>query len=138
MTGTSKEAVERLAHTIELGSIGPKDTLARTAATLRQLLTERDAEKARADKAESAAGKWAAMGGLANKIAELRIELTAANEKLASAREVVEFVAQSRDAGRHDGKPEECPAHDDVVMWLRAKDFLATHPATPASHGGQS
>lgn len=40
-------------------------------------------------------------------------------------REALEYIAESHDAGRHDGKPEECPAHDDVFMWLMAREALA-------------
>ncbi len=40
-------------------------------------------------------------------------------------REALEYIAESIDAGRHDGLPEPCPAHDDVMMWLKAKEALA-------------
>ena len=39
-------------------------------------------------------------------------------------REALEYVAESRDAGRHDGLREECPANDEVMMWLRAREAL--------------
>lgn len=50
-------------------------------------------------------------------------QLEADNKRL---REALEYIAESHDAGRHDGKPEECPAHDDVFMWLMARAALAT------------
>ncbi len=39
--------------------------------------------------------------------------------------EALERIAESRDAGRHDGLPEECPAHDQYTMWLDARAALA-------------
>ena len=51
-----------------------------------------------------------------------RIEaLTAENERL---REALETIAEERDAGRHDGLPEPCPAHEDVTMWAIARAAL--------------
>ena len=52
-------------------------------------------------------------------IVELEAELATVKESLTTAeatidklREAVECIAESHDAGRHDGLPEPCPAHD--------------------------
>lgn len=42
----------------------------------------------------------------------------------AALREALETIAEEHDAGRHDGLPEPCPAHEDYVMWLTARDAL--------------
>jgi len=42
-------------------------------------------------------------------------------EKLGVA---LSYIAEEHDAGRHDGKPEACPAHDAVEMWLCALTAL--------------
>lgn len=47
--------------------------------------------------------------------------LTAENERLRSA---LECIAESHDAGRHDGLPEPCPAHDATHMWAIARGAL--------------
>lgn len=46
---------------------------------------------------------------------------------ITEAVEMVRFCAESHDAGRHDGKPEPCPANSDVAMWSYARAFLAKH-----------
>ena len=45
-------------------------------------------------------------------------------EKLAEA---LDEIAEEHDAGRHDGLPEACPAHDDVTMWAIARAALAAY-----------
>ena len=45
--------------------------------------------------------------------------------KNARLREALEFCAEEQDRGRHDGKPEPGPAHDDVTMWAVARAALA-------------
>lgn len=39
-------------------------------------------------------------------------------------REAVEFIAEAHDAGRHDGLPEPCPAHDAETMFAVARAAL--------------
>jgi hypothetical protein len=46
----------------------------------------------------------------------------AENERLRTA---LQYIAEESDAGRHDGLPEACPAHDEVQMWLEAREALA-------------
>lgn len=54
-----------------------------------------------------------------------RIAALAAKEaEIAKLREALEFIAEEHDAGRHDGLPEPCPAHDDVTMWATARQAL--------------
>ena len=48
-------------------------------------------------------------------------ELEAANARF---KEALEEIAEESDSGRHDGLPEPCPAHEGVVMWLRAREAL--------------
>ena len=43
------------------------------------------------------------------------------NERL---REALEEIAEEHDAGRYDGLPEPCPAHDDLHMWFLARAAL--------------
>lgn len=38
--------------------------------------------------------------------------------------EALEYIADSHDAGRHDGLPEPCPAHDAEEMWAVAREAL--------------
>jgi len=40
----------------------------------------------------------------------------------------LQFIAEEHDAGRHDGLPESCPAHDEYVMWEAAREALAPQP----------
>ncbi len=51
-------------------------------------------------------------------------EREAASGELERLREVLEFIAEEVDAGRHDGLPEPSPAHDDVTMWAVAREVL--------------
>ena len=41
------------------------------------------------------------------------------------ARAALEFIAEAHDAGRHDGLPEPCPAHDADTMWAIAVAALS-------------
>ena len=38
--------------------------------------------------------------------------------------EALQFIAEEHDAGRHDGLPEPCPAHDAITMWALARQAL--------------
>src|SRR3954451_10175462 len=46
-------------------------------------------------------------------------------------REALEFIAEGQDAGRHDGLPEPCPAHDAETMWAVACEALRATPPPP-------
>lgn len=50
----------------------------------------------------------------------------------AGLREALEFIAEEHDAGRHDGLPEPCPAHDADTMWATARAALATSAPSDA------
>ena len=50
----------------------------------------------------------------------------------AGMREALEFIAEEHDAGRHDGLPEPCPAHDADTMWATARAALATSAPSDA------
>lgn len=52
-------------------------------------------------------------------------ELEAERDRL---REALDYIAEEHDAGRHDGKPEPCPAHSDYFMWLKARAALTPKP----------
>ena len=58
----------------------------------------------------------------------LHEDIEALIEKLeaenARFKDALEEIAEESDSGRHDGLPEPCPAHEDVVMWLRAREAL--------------
>lgn len=165
MTDTSKEAVERLAdavsayHQADLDGVVvlvSRQACDEAAATLRQLLTERDAEKARADKAEwkFVALAFAVENGrrgtfqdeateeTVDKALDLHKQLTAANEKLASARKVIE--RQANDDGlwflsRTAPEAYLQAALRNLHAAVEGTDALgnATHPTTPAGHEGQ-
>lgn len=47
--------------------------------------------------------------------------LLADNERLRGA---LEEIAEEHDAGRHDSLTEPCPAHNDLHMWLIAREAL--------------
>lgn len=50
--------------------------------------------------------------------------IAASEAELGRLREALEYIAEEHDAGRHDGLPEPCPAHEDVIMWLTARAAL--------------
>ena len=60
----------------------------------------------------------------------LAADLAVARAEAAGLREALEEIAEERDAGRHDGLPEPCPAHDADTMFALARNALS---ATPAS-----
>lgn len=64
---------------------------------------------------------------LERELAEARAARLAAEADAAALRDALEYIAEEHDAGRYDGKPEPCPAHDDVTMWAVARDALTTH-----------
>ena len=49
-------------------------------------------------------------------------------DEIVRLRSALETIAESHDAGRHDGKPEPCPAHDPYVMWALANEALHGTP----------
>lgn len=59
-------------------------------------------------------------------------KLAQAEGKIATMRGALETIAEEHDAGRHDGLPEACPAHEAEVMWAVARAALTT-PEPP--HG---
>jgi hypothetical protein len=61
-------------------------------------------------------------------------QLTADVEAL---REALEEITESRDAGRHDGLPEDCPAHDADTMFAIARRALKTSE-TQTSDAGET
>ncbi len=56
-----------------------------------------------------------------------RAEAAEAREQ--ALREALATIAEEHDAGRHDGQPEPCPAHDADVMWAIARAALASPPS---------
>lgn len=142
MTDTTKEAVELLAHDMESRGVAYRSDHT-VAATLRQLITERDAEKARADGLQAEAeereclqaeqDKFAAAAN--EQIADLQSQLTAANEKLASARDALGEIAKQKLYSECDF--DVCDNYDWIGGYdacvETARAALATHPTTPAS-----
>lgn len=51
---------------------------------------------------------------------ELRAERDALKAEVERLTETLETIAEGRDAGRHDGKPEHYPAHDADTMFALA------------------
>jgi len=49
--------------------------------------------------------------------------------ELARMREALETIAESHDAGRHDGLPEDSPAHDAETMFAIARATLTGEDA---------
>lgn len=45
-------------------------------------------------------------------------------EKIGELEAALEFIAEAYDAGRHDGLPEPCPAHDAETMFAVANAAL--------------
>lgn len=58
----------------------------------------------------------------------LMAKVTALEAEVARLREALVFIAEEHDAGRHDGLPEPCPAHDDITMWIAARAALGEQP----------
>jgi predicted RNase H-like nuclease (RuvC/YqgF family) len=52
-------------------------------------------------------------------------DLRGAYAKIKRLWEALEFIAEAHDAGRHDGLPEECPAHDAETMFSVARATIA-------------
>ena len=52
-------------------------------------------------------------------------DLSAARAENDKLREALECIAEEHDAGRHDGLPEPCPAHDADTMFAIACAALA-------------
>jgi hypothetical protein len=73
-------------------------------------------------------GALARLNATANRIADERNTFLAEVKRLRSEngnlRAALERIAESRDAGRHDGLREECPLHDQYTMWLDARCAL--------------
>lgn len=49
--------------------------------------------------------------------------------EIARLREALEYIAEEHDAGRHDGRPEACPANNAVQMWSAAREALSLTPS---------
>ena len=56
--------------------------------------------------------------------ASMSIALRKSDAALITLRDALEYIAEEHDAGRHDGLPEPCPAHDGVTMWAIARAAL--------------
>ncbi len=52
----------------------------------------------------------------------LRFERDEARKEAERLREAMDFIAEGIDVGRHDGLPEEGPAHDADTMFAVARD----------------
>ena len=59
------------------------------------------------------------------KNAALLDEWNKAEQRNTELTDALERIAESHDAGRHDGLPEPCPAHDDILMWSIARATLS-------------
>jgi hypothetical protein len=62
------------------------------------------------------------LGGAVVRVSDIRLILSANREM----REALEFITEAHDAGRHDGLPEDCPAHDADTMFAVARSALTT------------
>ncbi len=93
------------------------------------LIAELKAENASLWKNVSGLIKTAELG-LA-RVKELEAALTAAHATESGLREVLEQIAEARDAGRHDGLPEPCPVLDADTMFAIARQALDS--PSPAS-----
>ena len=61
----------------------------------------------------------------ADMLLALERDLAAARAENDKLREALECIAEEHDAGRHDGLPEPCPAHDADTMFAIACAALA-------------
>lgn len=59
-----------------------------------------------------------------DEVLKLRAQLAERDETIVRLREALEYIAESHDAGRHDGLPEQCPAYDAETMWAVANNAL--------------
>ena len=66
-----------------------------------------------------------AMPGLIDELDRIERDLAAARAENDKLREALECIAEEHDAGRHDGLPEPCPAHDADTMFAIACAALA-------------
>ncbi len=78
-----------------------------------------------ADAADEIVGLRSACSAYRARLATAENELVAQEARARKLEAALERIAESRDAGRHDGLPEECPAHDQYTMWLDARAALA-------------
>lgn len=58
------------------------------------------------------------------------VEIATRLAKLERAESALEEIAESRDAGRHDGLPEPYPVHEQYAMWSIAREALASARTT--------
>lgn len=58
------------------------------------------------------------------KVEELQAEIKQLKNEVERLGDALELIAESSDAGRHDGLPEECPALDAHAMWKIANDAI--------------
>lgn len=61
-------------------------------------------------------------------VRKLEAERDRAVADCAAMRDALETIAEAHDAGRHDGLPEPCPAHDAETMFAIATEALKDHP----------
>lgn len=66
-----------------------------------------------------------AMPGLIDELDRIERDLASARAENDKLREALECIAEEHDAGRHDGLPEPCPAHDADTMFAIACAALA-------------
>ena len=71
-----------------------------------------------------------AMPGLIDELDRIERDLAAARAENDKLREALECIAEEHDAGRHDGLPEPCPAHDADTMFAIACAALAEKEPT--------
>ena len=68
---------------------------------------------------------WMAREPVDPSLEEIEMRLIAARAENDKLREALECIAEEHDAGRHDGLPEPCPAHDADTMFAIACAALA-------------
>ena len=66
-----------------------------------------------------------AMPGLIDELDRIERDLASARAENDKLREALECIAEEHDAGRHDGLPEPCPAHDADTMFAIACAAIA-------------
>jgi len=68
---------------------------------------------------------WMAREPVDPLLEEIEMRLIASRAENDKLREALECIAEEHDAGRHDGLPEPCPAHDADTMFAIACAALA-------------
>lgn len=116
-------AYEKIAEPEHIGEADMSDEVERLA---KELSEQRAANRFYAERHSQMVDDVLAVKRLRAEVDSLTARAEKAEAALAKAVAALETIAEEHDAGRHDGLPEPCPAHDAVFMWAVARETVAS------------